>query len=132
MDLNRSALPGLPARRRWRNLPTSGVLRICNFSEAVGVAVGCGGGHWVDRRPAATVICAHNQGPHRPATCWMPVLTTEEYLRRNVWTEGPVLLRCADTAYCWLSEEALISLCPRVCSWLGFSLFNKHTFIFLK
>lgn len=45
MDLNRSALPGLPARRRWRNLPTSGVLRICNFFEAVGVTVGCGSGH---------------------------------------------------------------------------------------
>lgn len=38
-DLNRSALPGLPARRQWRNLPTSGVWRICNFSEAVRVAV---------------------------------------------------------------------------------------------
>lgn len=69
MDLNRSAFPGLPARRRWRNLPTSGVLRICNFSEAVGVAMGCGSGPGAARHPAATVVYANNQGPHRSAAC---------------------------------------------------------------
>lgn len=67
MDLNRNALPGLPARRRWRNLPTNGVLRICNFSEAV--KGGCGCGHRVTTYPAVTVVYANIQGPHRPATC---------------------------------------------------------------
>lgn len=31
MALNRSALPGLPARKLWRSLPTSGVLRTCDL-----------------------------------------------------------------------------------------------------
>ncbi|KAH0502053.1 BUD13-like protein [Microtus ochrogaster] len=41
MASNRSALPGSPARRLWRSLPTSGVWRTCSFSKAVRC---CGGG----------------------------------------------------------------------------------------
>ncbi|KAH0519606.1 BUD13-like protein [Microtus ochrogaster] len=41
MASNRSALPGSPAKRLWRSLPTSGVWRTCSFSKAVWC---CGGG----------------------------------------------------------------------------------------
>lgn len=75
MDLNRSAFPGLPARRRWRNLPTSGVLRICNFFVAVGVVMDCGSGPGAGRHPAAVVVYVNSQGPHRSATCRTLVLS---------------------------------------------------------
>lgn len=40
VNLSRSPLRGLPAERLWRDWPTSGVLRVCNFSEFIGMAEG--------------------------------------------------------------------------------------------
>ncbi|CAO2588610.1 BUD13 homolog [Lemmus lemmus] len=38
-------MPGSPARRLWRSLPTSGVWRTCSLSEAVWCCGGGGRGH---------------------------------------------------------------------------------------